>query len=138
MSLWTPGGEHEVPREREGAPEPGPPPEFDDLSPEEQEQARQMAEEMMEVRRQLASVPAAMVVANHVMGFYELAAIHLSKEPPDLREAQVAIDAMAAVVENLPGRLGEHEQTLKDALNQIRMAYVQVRGAVEATAGEPD
>ena len=133
MSLWTPGGEHEVPRESEpGAGPSMPGPALDDLTPEEEEQARQMAEEMMEVRRQLASVPAAMVVANHVMGFYELAAIHLSKEPPDLREAQVAIDAMAAVVENLPGRLGEHEQTLKDALGQIRLAYIQVRGAVES------
>ncbi len=133
MSLWTPGGEHEVPQDRPGpGPGAGPAvPPLEDLSPEDQEQARQLAEEMVEVRRQLAGVPAAMVVANHVMGFYELAAIHLSQQPPNLPEAQVAIDAMGAVVEAMPGRLGEHEPTLKDALGQIRLAYLQVRGAVE-------
>ncbi len=143
MSLWTPGGEHEVPREpdeqapggqRAGAM--GSP--LDDLSPEEAEQARGIAEEMAEVRRQLSEVPASVVVANHVMGFYELAAIHLSRQPPVLSEAQVAIDAMGAVVEGLAGRLGEHETTLKDALGQIRLAYVQVRAATEGKAAGDD
>jgi len=71
-------------------------------------------------------VPAAVVVSNHLMGLYELAAIHLSQEPPNFPEAQVAIDAMAAVVEGMPGRLGENEPTLKDALGQLRLAYVQL------------
>jgi len=135
MSLWTPEGEHRV--ERESADEPrAPSAEFasgegslEDLSPEEQEQAIAMAKEMEEVRQQLASVPAAVVVANHGMGLYELAAIHLSSQPPSFAEAQVAIDAMAALVEGLEGRLGENEPTLKDALHQLRMAYVQLKGA---------
>ena len=126
-SLWTPGGEHRVEREAPGAPEP---PVDEDplagLSPEERAQAKEMAAQMDEVRRQLASVPASVVVSNHVMGLYELAAIHLSEEPPNFAEAQVAIDAMAAVVEGMPGRLGENEQTLKDALGQLRLAYVQL------------
>ena len=62
-----------------------------------------MAAEMDEVRQQLASVPASVVVANHAMGLYELAAIHLSSQPPNFAEAQVAIDAMAAIVEGLRG-----------------------------------
>ncbi len=130
MSLWTPGGEHEVPGE-----EPVGEPSLDDLSPEDlspEERARleEVAAQMAEVRRQLLSVPASTVVANHVMGFYELAAIHLSAEPPNLSEAKVAIDAMAAVVEGLEGRIGENEPVLRDALAQLRLAFVQLQSSV--------
>ena len=99
------------------------------LSPEEREQALAMAAEMEQVRRELASVPAAVVVANHAMGLYELAAIHLSSDPPNFTEAQLAIDALSALVEGLEGRLGENEQTLRDALAQLRLAYVQLHSA---------
>jgi len=133
MSLWTPDGEHHVEREHaRDLDEPDDDP-LEGLSPEEREQAMAMAAEMQEVRQQLASVPAAVVVANHAMGMYELAAIHLSTQPPNFVEAQVAIDAMAAIVEGLHGRLGENESTLIDALGQLRMAYVQLHGA---TTGE--
>jgi len=60
------------------------------------------------------------------MGLYELAAIHLSGDPANLSEAKVAIDAMAAIVDALPGRLGEHEETLQAARSQIQMAFVQL------------
>jgi len=140
MSLWTPDGEHRVEREGPTAEDDAGPdldPAADPLaglSPEEREQAAAMAAEMEEVRRQLASVPAAVVIANHVMGMYELAAIHLSSQPPNFTEAQVAIDAMAAIVEGLKGRLGENEPTLVDALGQLRMAYVQLHGAANEAA----
>ncbi|HEV3227777.1 MAG TPA: hypothetical protein VGZ52_13110 [Acidimicrobiales bacterium] len=133
MSLWTPDGEHRVERERPD--EAAPPPQDDPLaglSPEEREQAIAMAAEMDEVRQQLASVPAAVVVANHAMGLYELAAIHLSGQPPNFVEAQVAIDGMAAIVSGLAGRLGDNEPTLNDALAQLRMAYVQLKGSASA------
>src|SRR5438445_10670090 len=132
MSLWTPDGEHRVEREaawRNVAPSAefvsGDDP-LEALSPEEREQAIAMAKEMDEVRQQLASVPAAVVVANHAMGLYELAAIHLSNQPPGFAEAQVAIDGMAAIVEALRGRLGENETTLIDAVRQLQMAFVQL------------
>ena len=135
MSLWTPGGEHEVPRDDDrptGAPgaagAPGQPP----LSPEQEAEAAQIAAEMADVRAQLAQVPAAQVVANHAMGCWELAAIHLSAQPPNLAEAQVAIDAFGALTEVLQGRLGEDEATLQDALAQLRLAFVQLK----ATFGE--
>jgi hypothetical protein len=138
MSLWTPGGEHPV--EREPAPADDDGDGEDDplagLTPEERERAMAMAAEMDDVRRQLASVPAAVVVANHTMGLYELAAIHLSSEPPNFREAQLAIDAMSALVDGLQGRLGENEPTLTDALRQLKMAYVQLKGATESQSSE--
>ena len=135
MSLWTPDGEHEVPRDEPGrGPGPGDADAGRDdedplagLSPEEREQAMAMAAEMDAVRQQLASVPASVVVANHAMGLYELAAIHLSAQPPSFPEAQLAIDAMGAIVEQLQGRLGENEPTLQDALGQLRLAYVQLK-----------
>lgn len=88
-----------------------------------------LAGEMAEVRRQLASVPASTVVANHAMGLYELAAIHLLQQPPRFDQASLAIDAMGALVEALEGRLGEAEPTLRDALVQLRLTFVQVRAA---------
>jgi hypothetical protein len=71
------------------------------------------------------------VVANHCVGLFQLAALHLNQESPKLDEAGLAIDALGAVVEGLGPRLGEHEQPLRDALAQIRLAFVQVRTAVE-------
>jgi hypothetical protein len=142
VSLWTPDGERPIRRE----PEPPPAaadvldeaPDFDDLSAEEQAQATQMAAEMAEARQQIAETPAALIVANHVMGLYELAAIHLSNEPPKLSEAAVAIDAMGAVLEALPGRLGDNESVLRDAIQQLRLAYVEVSKLAGSTPPSPD
>ena len=132
-SLWTPGGEHPV-DQSEDTPAPSAETLVEDLGPEEREQVKALAREMAAVREQLASVPAAVVVANHLMGLYELGTIHLSQQPPNLAEASVAIDALGAVVDKLPGRLGETEATMRDALHQIRLAYV----AVEKAAREAD
>ena len=87
---------------------------------------------MAEARARLADVPAEVVVTNHVMGLYELAAIHLSATPPDLAQAALAIDAVACLVNGLGDRLGEEAPTMRDALNNIRIAFVQIKGAAEA------
>jgi hypothetical protein len=130
MSLWTPGGEHR-PQPAADADAPVPPP-ADDLSAEDRAQLEAMQAEMAEVRRQLLDAPAAVVVANHAMGIYELAAIHLTAETPKLAEASIAIDALAALVDGLPGRLGEAEPTLREALAQLRAAYLEVRNRGQA------
>lgn len=131
MSLWTPDGEHDVPRQPVDAPTDDPTDDLSDLSDEDRTRLEAMAEEMSAVREQLASVPASTIVANHAMGLYELAAIHLSAQPPNLEEGRVAIDAMGGVVERLEGRLGENEGVLRDALAQLRLAFVQLQGATE-------
>ena len=142
-TLWTPGGEVPVDdgRGAQATPQPqGPPDQIDDplagLSDEERAQAEQMAQQLAEARTQIANTPASVVVGNHAMGLYELGAIHLSQQPPNLEEARLAIDALGTLVEGMDGRLGEHESTLKDALHQIRMAFVQVSKAMEGTAEE--
>jgi hypothetical protein len=61
---------------------------------------------------------------------WQLAVLHLTPEEgetPNLAEAALAIDAMAAIVDGLGDRLGESAEALRDALAQLRVAYVQVR-----------
>ena len=82
---------------------------------------------MEQVQAQLLAAPAAMVVVNHAMGLYELAALHLMQPEPKLAEASVAIDALGALVEGMAGRLGPDEDTVREALAQLRAAYLEVR-----------
>jgi hypothetical protein len=148
-TLWTPGGEHPVDRPGSGPadetasgsarPAAGPTAEeaeaaFEALTPEEKEQVRAMQAEMADARARLLETPAGVVIANHAMGLYELGAIHLTAERPQLTEASLAIDALAAIIDSVGDRLGEPLATLKQALSQLRAAYVQVHSA---TADEP-
>jgi hypothetical protein len=101
------------------------------------DQAAEIEAAMADARARLAEVPAEVVVVNHVMGLYELAAIHLSARTPDLVSASLAIDAMAAVVDGLGDRLGEDAQTMRDAVANIRMAFVAVKSQTgQSTAGD--
>lgn len=99
----------------------------DEASAERPGELHEAEQALREARARLLEVPAEVVVTNHVMGLYELAAIHLSADPPDLVSASLAIDAVAALVEGLGDRLGEDAPTLRDALLNIQMAFVQVR-----------
>lgn len=81
---------------------------------------------MAEARARLADTPANVVVANHVVGLYELAAIHLGANPPRFNDARLAIDALAAIVDALGDRLGDDFETFKDALANIRLVYVKL------------
>ena len=120
--LWTPGG---------GEPPRQPPP------PKEPDPAELEAELLRELAA-IRNTPAAVVVGNHAIQLFELARLHLTAEPPNFADAQLAIDAMAAVVESLAGRLGDDEKTLADGLAQIRLAFVQLKAAQSAKdAGVP-
>jgi hypothetical protein len=90
------------------------------------------------LRNQLAATPASAVIATNCMQMFELAALHLSLQPPQLDQASVAIDALGAVVEGLVGRLGEDEPTLREALAQLRLAFVQVSAIAGEPAGSPE
>lgn len=89
------------------------------------------AAEIAQIKEQLAAAPPELVVANHVMGLYELAAIHLNRETPDLDAARLAIDALAGVLDACKGRLGEAEPTLSGARQQLQMTFVQVANWVK-------
>jgi hypothetical protein len=96
-----------------------------DSPSEMNDQTAEALEAVAEARQRLAEVPASVVVSNHAMGLFELAAIHLSAEPPKLPDAQIAIDALGLLIEGLGERLGEHHDTLAAALGNIRLVYVQ-------------
>lgn len=102
--------------------------EFEQLTPEQQQEIAEAQQAMEESRQRLASVPAEVVITNHVMGLYELAAIHLSAEEPDLVQAALAIDALACLVDGLGDRLGPEAPTMVGALQNIRLAFVQIKG----------
>ena len=106
---------------------------YDDLDRETVDALADAERAMQEARERLAEVPAEVVVTNHVMGLYELAAIHLSASPPDLHQSVLAIDAVACLVDGLGERLGDDYPTMRDALNNIRLAFVQIKGQVAAT-----
>jgi len=105
----------------------------DDLDPDTADTLAEADRAMREARERLAEVPAEVVITNHVMGLYELAAIHLSASPPDLHQSVLAIDAVACLVDGLGERLGDDYATMQDALNNIRLAFVQIKGQVIAS-----
>lgn len=121
MSIWTPGGEHNVPEESDANPAGEQP----DLTPEQQAQAEEMAKQLAEAREQILGADVRDVIANHAIGLYELAAIHLTAEKPDLEQTKTAIDALTTLVEGMEGKLGQAEPTLKESLHNIRLGYVQ-------------
>ncbi|MDQ1416268.1 MAG: hypothetical protein QOF81_1881 [Acidimicrobiaceae bacterium] len=137
-TLWTPEGERPIRRDpapaggptQPGPPGAGQPPE----GPGGEELTAEDEAAMAELQEQLARTPVELVIANHAFGLFELAALHLSLQPPQLPQARLAIDALGALVEGLAGRLGEYERQLVEGLANLRMAYVQIRGAAQGEA----
>ena len=134
-SIWTPSGEYrpdDQPDDGGAAPAAaaGPPPaDGPEISDEELEALRR-------VHEQLRATPAVDVVANHVVQLFQLALVYLgagaapadSPAAPvaDLVQASLVIDTMAAIVDGLGPRLAEHEETLRDALTQLQLLWVEI------------
>lgn len=131
-TIWTPSGEQPVGDEGSGgaaaAPQPG----------GQQEAPEELEAELAEVQRQLLETPASVIIANHAIGLFQLAALHLNQQPPNFVDAQLAIDALGAIVEGLGDRLGPDEEALRDALAQIRLAFVQIKSAGGQPPQEPE
>jgi hypothetical protein len=159
-SLWTPQGEHRVPRETEhakgSAGEGGARPEAPAAAgpagatpgraqsapaparPAGPEAAEPSEEEIRRLTEELAAAPVEDVIANHCYGLFELAALHLSVRPAQLDKARLAIDGLGLLVEGLGERLGPHAKDLSEGLNQLRLFYVNLSDAPGAgnRAGE--
>ncbi len=126
-TIWTPSGERPVHREDTPAPpaqgtQPAP---SGDPSGGAQPTEEELAARMAQVQRELLQTPAIVVIANHCIGLFQLAALHLDQERPDLPQAKLAIDALGAIVEGLDDRLGDDETPLRDALTSLRLAFVE-------------
>jgi len=67
---------------------------------------------------------------------FELAALHLSQQPPQLDKARLAIDALGMLVDGLGDRLGQHAEPLTEGLSQIRLAFVKIATAAPASDGQ--
>jgi hypothetical protein len=120
--LWTPSGEQGPPDQPPGGDAP--------------EASSEEVAALREVHARLVATPVEDVVANHALGIWQLALVHLGvitppdadgrRPEPNLAAAGLAIDAMAAVIEGLGERLGVHEPVLRDALTQAQMLFVEV------------
>ncbi len=139
MSLWTPGGEVPIernPHSTETSPPDGFDPfdgrDLDDLSPAERQQVEEMIAEMAEAQRQVLAAPAAVVVANHAMGLFQLAALHLKQPEPDFDAARLAIDTMAGLLEAAGDRLGDDGATLAEGVLELQRAFVARRSTPPA------
>jgi len=132
-TFWTPSGERPIPREEAGA---AAQPAADPYGPDDEPMDEELQAELMAMQEQMLRTPAAIVVANHCIGLVELAALHLGQTPPNLADAQVAIDALAGMIDAVGARMGENGPPLRQALNQMRMAYIEARTATALAGGE--
>jgi hypothetical protein len=92
--------------------------------------------ELRAMQEQMIRTPAAIVVANHCIGLVELAALHLGQNPPNLADAQIAIDALAGILDSVGSRMAENGPPLRQALNQMRMAFIEAKTATAQRTGE--
>jgi hypothetical protein len=135
-TIWTPSGEYvpreEPPEQPEGAPSTSPPGGSQGAAAGRQPTPEEVQAALAEARRVLQT-PVIEHIGGHAMALFELAALHLEREAatggeekPDLAEAALAIDAMAALVEGLGDKLQPYRGQLESALNQLRMAFVEL------------
>lgn len=154
-SLWTPDGERPVPREpkpgassaptgevgAQAGPDAGDDPlraaaaalgvDLDAMSDDDRAQLEAQLDEMMQVRRQVAGTPAAEMLTNYLMRFFDLATIYLEADPPAFGDAATVIEAFRCVLDGVGDRLGEHQALLREALGQAQMVFVQVKDATQ-------
>jgi hypothetical protein len=98
---------------------------------EDREQLRAELEEMLEVRRQTAAIPAADLVARYLMQFGDLVTIYLESDPPNFAEAATVIEAFRGALDATGERLGEHRPVLTELLGQLQMIFVDVKRRTE-------
>ena len=91
-------------------------------TPEQEEEARRMAEEM-------ARIPSTEWVINVAVTLANAAGTKLNEGLWD--DGGLAIDALSAIVEKVGPRLGEAEAPLRQTLAQLQMAYAQMAAKPE-------
>lgn len=103
--------------EATATPEPPPGAEQPMWTPEQEEEARRMAEE-------IARVPARDWVVSAAMNLVNVATVKLDAGTP--AEAQLAIDALAGLLDRVGDGLGDVARTFRQLLAQLQMAYAEI------------
>lgn len=113
------------PQPEAAGPGPGAAPGQQVWTPEQEAEARRMAEE-------IAATPSIEWVVNSAVSLANIAATKLDLgNAPD---AALAIDALAGIMDKVGSRLGNVEQPLRQTLAQLQMAFAErVTGAPPAT-----
>ncbi len=122
-TLWTPDGEYHVKQDTSSEQNAPSQEMFSNISDQDTTNEEVDAAAMA---AQIRDADPAVIIANHCYGLFELAAIHLSNQPPNLASASLAIDALSAIVEEVGDRLGEYTEQFSDGLAQLRLAFVQL------------
>jgi hypothetical protein len=76
-------------------------------------------------------------VEDHILDMVEqlinIATLHMNREAitggqekPDLAAASLAIDSIAALADGVGARLGQYDEPLRRAVDQLRQAFVKV------------
>lgn len=84
----------------------------------------QQEEEMRAVARQIGETPSLEWVVNTAVTLANVAGTKLDLGM--VADAQLAIDALAALIDGLGARLGTTEAPLRQTLAQLRMAYAEM------------
>ena len=126
-SLWTPGGEHRVPDDRGPRRRP--------TTSSTTSRARRRHRGRAARRAGRGPPPPGRRAGRPGRGQPRHGPVRAGRHPPvpasrpTWPRPPLAIDAMAAVVDAVGDRLGPNAGVLRDALAQIRLAFVQVRSA---------
>jgi hypothetical protein len=74
---------------------------------------------------QLRATPVELILGNYVFHLIQLAAVHLAAAPPQLPQAQLTIDVVAAMLKAGEERLGENVTLYRNALAEVQQLYVR-------------
>ena len=77
----------------------------------------------------LRTTPVETILGNHLFVLLQLGALRLGEDPPQLGAAQLVIDTVAAMLEGVGDRLGEHLSLYRNALAELQQAYVRAAKA---------
>jgi hypothetical protein len=86
----------------------------------------------------LRSTPVELILGNHIFHLIQLAAVHLAATPPQLAQAQLCIDVVAAMIKAGDVRLGEHVELYRNALAEVQQVYVRAASAPSSPGPDSD
>lgn len=78
----------------------------------------------------LRTTPVDVILGNHIYVLVQLATVQLLDGPPNLANAQLVIDLVAAMLNTGGDRLGDNVSLYREALANLQQVYVRAATAV--------